>query len=167
MSSLNHLNPLSKCRSFWCDVVSCAVTCFSCSAYFQDSKTVCINTYRCIKWKKPFERWHFHVARYSLNSSFFHPALTAIRRRKLHVWKSFDWVSSDAGQTIQILFLHEWTWEGGRGVEGVSPALCCQWSMSAYRFEIKFGKIPELYVSAHIHNGLKNCYATLKLYECL
>lgn len=54
MPSLNPLNPLSKCRSFWCEVVSCAVTCFPCSAHSQASKpnekkNIRINTYRCIK----------------------------------------------------------------------------------------------------------------------
>lgn len=41
---------------------------------------------------------------------------------------------------------HYFSLSGLGGVEGVSPAFCRQWSMSAYRFEITFWKIPDLYV---------------------
>ncbi len=64
-------------------------------------------------------------------------------------WQQWDWDSCVCERAligfhlIQTLFLLEWTWEKSRA-DGSLLAFCCQWSMSAYRFGIKWCSIPGL-----------------------
>lgn len=83
-------------------------------------------------------------------------------------WQQWDWDSCMCERALiafhrmVVTFLLDWTWEED-GAYGSLLAFCCQWSMSAYRFAIKWCSILGSLCACSFctHIGLKKYFLTL------